>query len=38
MDFKVEVAKLLAAAADVPLEDALATVEIPANKTMGDFA
>lgn len=38
MDFKVEVAKLLAAAADVSLEDALATVEIPANKTMGDFA
>ncbi|WP_352399808.1 arginine--tRNA ligase [Anaerotignum sp.] len=38
MDFKVEVAKLLAAAADVSFEDALATVEIPANKTMGDFA
>ncbi|KXL54141.1 arginine--tRNA ligase [Anaerotignum neopropionicum] len=38
MDFKLEVARLLAKAADLPLEDALSTVEIPANKTMGDFA
>ncbi|MDD4843832.1 MAG: arginine--tRNA ligase [Anaerotignum sp.] len=38
MDFKLEVAKLLAKAADLSLEDALSTVEIPANKAMGDFA
>ncbi len=38
MDFKLEVAKLLAKAANLSLEDALSTVEIPANKAMGDFA
>lgn len=38
MDFKMEIAKLLSKAADLSLEDALSTVEIPANKGMGDFA
>ncbi len=38
MDFKTEVAGLLAKTADISLEEALATVEIPANKAMGDFA
>lgn len=36
MDFKIEIAKLLAAAADIPVEEAM--VEIPAKKEMGDFA
>lgn len=36
MDFKIEIARLLAAAADIPLEEAM--VEIPAKKEMGDFA
>lgn len=38
MDFKLEVAKLLAKAANLSLEEAMSTVEIPANKAMGDFA
>ena len=38
MDFKIEIAKLLAAAADISVEDAAAAVEIPAKKEMGDFA
>lgn len=38
MDFKLEVAKLLATAADISVEDALSAVEIPGNKAMGDFA
>ncbi|KAF5069896.1 Arginine--tRNA ligase [anaerobic digester metagenome] len=38
MDFKMEVAGLLSKATELSLEDALSTVEIPANKTMGDFA
>ena len=37
MDFKIEIAKLLAAAAEISVEDA-AAVEIPAKKEMGDFA
>lgn len=36
MDFKIEIARLLAAAANIPLEEAM--VEIPAKKEMGDFA
>ncbi len=36
MDFKIEIARLLAAASDIPLEEAM--VEIPAKKEMGDFA
>lgn len=38
MDFKMEVAKLLATAANVTVDEALSSVEIPANKSMGDFA
>ena len=38
MDFKTEVSALLAKTADITLEDALASVEVPANKAMGDFA
>lgn len=38
MDFKIEIAKLLAAAAEISVEDAAAAVEIPAKKEMGDFA
>ncbi|MFV0314648.1 MAG: arginine--tRNA ligase [Anaerotignum sp.] len=38
MDFKMEIAKLLATAAQISVEDTLVAVEIPANKTMGDFA
>jgi arginyl-tRNA synthetase len=38
MDFKMEVAGLLAKATELSLEDALNTVEIPGNKAMGDFA
>ena len=38
MDFKLEIAKLLAAAADIPVEDVLPAVEVPAKKEMGDFA
>ncbi|WMI81158.1 arginine--tRNA ligase [Anaerotignum sp. MB30-C6] len=38
MDFKLEVAKLLATAADISVEDALSAVETPGNKAMGDFA
>ena len=34
MDFKIEIAKLLAAAADISVEDAAAAVEIPAKKEM----
>ena len=37
MDFKIEIAKLLAAAAEISVEDAAAAVEIPAKKEMGDF-
>lgn len=36
MDFKIEIAKLIAAAADIPVEEV--AVEVPANKAMGDFA
>lgn len=38
MDFKMEVAGLLAKATELSLEDTLNTVEIPGNKVMGDFA
>lgn len=38
MDFKMEVAGLLAKATELSLEDTLNTVEIPGNKAMGDFA
>lgn len=38
MDFKIEIAKRLAAAANIPMEDAAAAIEIPAKKEMGDFA
>ena len=38
MDFKIEIAKRLAAAANIPTEDAAAAIEIPAKKEMGDFA
>lgn len=38
MDFKLEVAGLLAKATELSLDDALSTVEIPGNKAMGDFA
>ncbi len=38
MDFKIEIAKLLAAAAEISVEDAAAAVEVPAKKEMGDFA
>lgn len=38
MDFKMEVAGLLAKATELSLDDALSTVEIPGNKAMGDFA
>lgn len=38
MDFKIEIAKILAAAAEISVEDAAAAVEIPAKKEMGDFA
>lgn len=32
MDFKIEIAKLLAAAAEISVEDAAAAVEIPAKR------
>ena len=32
MDFKIEIAKLLAAAAEISVEDAATAVEIPAKK------
>ena len=38
MDFKFEIAKLLADAAGISPEDAVAAVEVPANKAMGDYA
>lgn len=38
MDFTLEIAKMLAAAAEIPVEDAAAAVEVPANKAMGDYA
>ena len=38
MDFKIEIAKRLAAAGNIPTEDAAAAIEIPAKKEMGDFA
>lgn len=38
MDFKMEVAGLLAKATELSLDDALSAVEIPGNKAMGDFA
>ena len=37
MDFKIEIAKLLAAAAEISVEDAAAAVEIPAKKGNGRF-
>ena len=37
MDFKIEIAKLLAAAAEIYVDDAAAAVEIPAKKEMGDL-
>ncbi len=38
MDFKMEVAGLLAKATELSLEEVLGVVEIPGNKAMGDFA
>lgn len=38
MDFKNNVAALIATAANITPEDAAAAVEVPANKAMGDFA
>lgn len=38
MDFKIEIATLLAKAADISVEEAAAAVEVPAKKEMGDFA
>ncbi len=38
MDFKLEIAKLLAVAVPMEIEDALAAIEIPPNHEMGDYA
>lgn len=38
MDFKFEIANLLASAINLPVEDVFSAVEIPANATMGDYA
>ena len=38
MDFKLEVAKLLAAVTELSLADVLGAIEIPPNREMGDYA
>lgn len=38
MDFKLEIAKLLAAAVPMELEEAFAAIEVPPNAEMGDYA
>ena len=38
MDFKLEIANCLASAVDIPVEEVLSALEVPANKAMGDFA
>lgn len=38
MDFKLEVAKLLATVADISVADVLGAIEIPPNREMGDYA
>ena len=38
MDFKLELAKTIAAVVDLPAEEILTAIEVPANKAMGDFA
>jgi len=38
MDFKYEVAKLIAKAADMEIDEVLGMIEVPANKEMGDYA
>ncbi|WP_317855075.1 hypothetical protein [Chakrabartyella piscis] len=38
MDFKLEIAKQLSVASELPVEEILFMLEVPANKEMGDFA
>lgn len=38
MDFKLEIAKCIAQASEVEMQEALSAIEIPPNKEMGDYA
>lgn len=38
MDFKLEIANMLATAVNIPVDDILAAIEVPGNKAMGDYA
>lgn len=38
MDFKLEIANVLASAVNIPVDDILGAIEVPGNKAMGDYA